>query len=104
MGFLSTLTRTQAAAVERRWKSAYQTQRRRIRPHAPDVRDIFRSPEMVRRRCTQMTLSDHLNKYTLSNFGEDVQFTAPVSADSISINHPVSMQSTQEAPSTLTFE
>lgn len=52
-GFLSTLTRTQAAAVERRVKSAYQTQRRRNRQHVPDVRDIFRSPEMVRRnKCT----------------------------------------------------
>lgn len=56
------------------------------------------------RRCTQMTLSDHFSKYTLSNFGEHVQFTTPMSADSISINHPVSMQSTQEVPSTLIFE
>lgn len=56
MGFLSTLTRTQAAAVERRVKSAYQTQRRRNRQHVPDVRDIFRSAEMVRSRCTQMNL------------------------------------------------
>ncbi|CAG01804.1 unnamed protein product, partial [Tetraodon nigroviridis] len=45
MGFLSTLTRTQAAAVERRVKSAYQTQRRRNRQNVPDVRDIFRPPE-----------------------------------------------------------
>lgn len=64
MGFLSTLTRTQAAAVERRVKSAYQTQRRRNRQHVPDVRDIFRSAERVRSRCTQMTLSGHLNRYT----------------------------------------
>lgn len=75
MGFLSTLTRTQAAAVERRVKSAYQTQRRRNRQHVPDVRDIFRSAEMVRSRCTQMTLSEPLNRYTLSNFDEHVQFT-----------------------------
>lgn len=75
MGFLSTLTRTQAAAVERRVKSAYQTQRRRNRQHVPDVRDIFRSPEMVRRRCTPMTLSDPLTRYALSNFGEHAHFT-----------------------------
>ncbi|TWW69019.1 Protein sel-1 -like protein 1 [Takifugu flavidus] len=46
VGFLSTLTRTQAAAVERRVKSAYQTQRRRNRQHVPDVRDIFKPPRM----------------------------------------------------------
>lgn len=43
--FLSTLTRTQAAAVERR---VQQTLRRRNRQHVPDVRDIFRPPEKVR--------------------------------------------------------
>lgn len=48
--FLSTLTRTQAAAVERRVTSLQQTLlRRRNRQHAPDVRDIFRPPEKVRR-------------------------------------------------------
>lgn len=50
--FLSTLTRTQAAAVERRVKSLQQTLRRRNRQHVPDVRDIFRPPEQVRRRTT----------------------------------------------------
>ncbi|XP_013883179.1 rho GTPase-activating protein 18 isoform X2 [Austrofundulus limnaeus] len=41
--FLSTLTRTQAAAVERRVTSLHQTLlRRRNRQHLPDVRDIFR--------------------------------------------------------------
>ncbi|KAM6915116.1 rho GTPase-activating protein 18 [Xenentodon cancila] len=44
--FLSTLTRTQAAAVERRVTSLQQTLlRRRNRQHFPDVRDIFRPPE-----------------------------------------------------------
>ncbi|XP_030201909.1 rho GTPase-activating protein 18 isoform X1 [Gadus morhua] len=42
--FLSTLTRAQAAAVERRVVSL-QTLKRRNRQHAPDVRDIFRAPE-----------------------------------------------------------
>lgn len=70
MGFLSTLTRTQAAAVERRVKSAYQTQRRRNRQHVPDVRDIFKSPGMVRRRRTQMTLKDHLSRFTMFHFGD----------------------------------
>ncbi|XP_041814332.1 rho GTPase-activating protein 18 isoform X3 [Chelmon rostratus] len=43
--FLSTLTRTQAAAVERRVASLHQTLlRRRNRQHVPDVRDIFRPP------------------------------------------------------------
>lgn len=71
VGFLSTLTRTQAAAVERRVKSAYQTQRRRNRQHVPDVRDIFKSPQMVRRnKRTQTTLNDHLNSCTLSNFAD----------------------------------
>lgn len=46
--FLSTLTRTQAAAVERRVASLQQTLRRRNRQHVPDVRDIFRPPEKVR--------------------------------------------------------
>ncbi|XP_077408381.1 rho GTPase-activating protein 18 isoform X2 [Vanacampus margaritifer] len=43
--FLSTLTRAQAAAVERRLTSLQQTLRRRNRQHLPDVRDIFRLPE-----------------------------------------------------------
>ncbi|XP_041832209.1 rho GTPase-activating protein 18 [Melanotaenia boesemani] len=43
--FLSTLTRTQAAAVERRVTSFQQTLRRRNRQHLPDVRDIFGPPE-----------------------------------------------------------
>ncbi|KAG7240314.1 hypothetical protein INR49_027125 [Caranx melampygus] len=43
--FLSTLTRTQAAAVERRVTLLQQTLRRRNRQHVPDVRDIFRPPE-----------------------------------------------------------
>lgn len=41
--FLSTLTRTQAAAIERRLTTLQQTLRRRNRQHVPDVRDIFRS-------------------------------------------------------------
>lgn len=45
--FLSTLTRTQAAAVERRMASFQQTLRRRNRQHVPDVRDIFRAPDKV---------------------------------------------------------
>ncbi|XP_061901096.1 rho GTPase-activating protein 18 isoform X2 [Entelurus aequoreus] len=45
--FLSTLTRTQAAAVERRVASLQQTLRRRNRQHLPDVRDIFRQPEKL---------------------------------------------------------
>ncbi|XP_037305168.2 rho GTPase-activating protein 18 isoform X1 [Pungitius pungitius] len=44
--FLSTLTRSQVAAVERRVTSLQQTLlRRRNRQHVPDVRDIFRPPE-----------------------------------------------------------
>ncbi|XP_056260936.1 rho GTPase-activating protein 18 isoform X2 [Seriola aureovittata] len=44
--FLSTLTRTQAAAVERRVTTLQQTLlRRRNRQHVPDVRDIFRPSE-----------------------------------------------------------
>lgn len=44
--FLSTLTRTQAAAVQRRVTTLQQTLlRRRNRQHVPDVRDIFRPPE-----------------------------------------------------------
>ncbi|XP_056150454.1 rho GTPase-activating protein 18 isoform X2 [Lampris incognitus] len=46
--FLSTLTRTQVAAVERRVTSLQQTLlRRRNRQHVPDVRDIFRPSEKV---------------------------------------------------------
>ncbi|XP_072305626.1 rho GTPase-activating protein 18-like [Eucyclogobius newberryi] len=40
--FLSTLTRSQAAAIDRR---VQQTLRRRNRQHVPDVRDIFRPPD-----------------------------------------------------------
>ncbi|XP_077442789.1 rho GTPase-activating protein 18 isoform X5 [Stigmatopora argus] len=43
--FLSTLTRAQAAAVERRLTTLQQTLRRRNRQQLPDVRDIFRPPE-----------------------------------------------------------
>ncbi|CAI5683394.1 unnamed protein product [Oreochromis niloticus] len=43
--FLSTLTRTQAAAVERRVASVQQTLRRRNRQQLPNVRDIFRPPD-----------------------------------------------------------
>ncbi|CAL1585957.1 unnamed protein product [Knipowitschia caucasica] len=43
--FLSTLTRSQAAAIERRLTSLQQTLRRKNRQHVPDVRDIFRPPE-----------------------------------------------------------
>lgn len=60
--FLSTLTRSQAAAVERRMASFQQTLRRRNRQHVPDVRDIFRPPQKVHRctwthRHTPLTLS-----------------------------------------------
>ncbi|XP_029352664.1 rho GTPase-activating protein 18 isoform X2 [Echeneis naucrates] len=49
--FLSTLTRTQAAAVERRVTSLQQTLlRRRNRQHVPDVRDIFRPLEKDEQR------------------------------------------------------
>uniref|UniRef100_A0A3B3TYC3 Rho GTPase activating protein 18 n=1 Tax=Poecilia latipinna TaxID=48699 RepID=A0A3B3TYC3_9TELE len=48
--FLSTLTRTQAAAVQLRVSSYQQTLlRRRNRQHLPDVRDIFRPPEKSNR-------------------------------------------------------
>ncbi|XP_056620884.1 rho GTPase-activating protein 18 isoform X1 [Triplophysa dalaica] len=41
--FLSTLTRTQAAAVQRRVETLNQTLRKRNKPHSvPDVRDIFK--------------------------------------------------------------
>lgn len=40
---LSTLTRTQAAAVERRVETLKQTLRKRNKPYSvPDVRDIFK--------------------------------------------------------------
>ncbi|XP_054474618.1 rho GTPase-activating protein 18 isoform X2 [Anoplopoma fimbria] len=46
--FLSTLTRSQVAAIERRVTSLQQTLlRRRNRQHVPDVRDIFRPPEKL---------------------------------------------------------
>ncbi|XP_076872704.1 rho GTPase-activating protein 18 isoform X2 [Brachyhypopomus gauderio] len=45
MVLLSTLTRTQAAAVERRVETLNQTLRKRSKPYSvPNVRDIFRSP------------------------------------------------------------
>ncbi|KAM8827247.1 rho GTPase-activating protein 18 isoform 2-T2 [Synchiropus picturatus] len=47
--FLSTLTRTQKAAVERRLTTLQTLQRRHNRQHNhPDVRDIFRPPEKVK--------------------------------------------------------
>lgn len=52
--FLSTLTRTQAAAVQLRVSSYQQTLlRRRNRQHFPDVRDIFRPHEKVIRWTSQ---------------------------------------------------
>ncbi|XP_061097918.1 rho GTPase-activating protein 18 isoform X1 [Conger conger] len=43
--FLSTLTRTQAAAVERRVETVHQTLRKKNKQHhVPDVRDIFKPP------------------------------------------------------------
>uniref|UniRef100_A0A3P9C4C9 Rho GTPase activating protein 18 n=1 Tax=Maylandia zebra TaxID=106582 RepID=A0A3P9C4C9_9CICH len=53
--FLSTLTRTQAAAVERRVASVQQTLRRRNRQQLPDVRDIFRHPDKVSRSTLCLT-------------------------------------------------
>ncbi|XP_036405064.1 rho GTPase-activating protein 18 [Megalops cyprinoides] len=45
MALLSTLTRTQAAAVERRVETLCQTLRKKNRQHhVPDVRDIFKLP------------------------------------------------------------
>ncbi|KAL6485508.1 hypothetical protein MHYP_G00049000, partial [Metynnis hypsauchen] len=45
MVLLSTLTRTQAAAVEKRVETLKQTLRKRNKPHSvPDVRDIFKPP------------------------------------------------------------
>jgi len=58
--FLSTLTRSQVAAVERRVTSLQQTLlRRRNRHCVPDVRDIFRPPEKVRGRT-------HTHTHTLT--------------------------------------
>uniref|UniRef100_A0A8D3A5J9 Rho GTPase activating protein 18 n=1 Tax=Scophthalmus maximus TaxID=52904 RepID=A0A8D3A5J9_SCOMX len=61
--FLSTLTRTQAAAVERRVTTVQQTLlRRRNRQHVPDVRDIFRPPEknfkLLRDKTGQTRIGD----------------------------------------------
>ncbi|KAJ8355962.1 hypothetical protein SKAU_G00187560 [Synaphobranchus kaupii] len=43
--FLSTLTRTQAAAVEKRVETLHQTLRKKNKQyHVPDVRDIFKPP------------------------------------------------------------
>lgn len=52
---LSTLTRTQAAAVERRVETLKQTLRKRNKPYSvPDVREIFKpSPD------SQSKVSDH---------------------------------------------
>uniref|UniRef100_A0AAY5KQF5 Rho-GAP domain-containing protein n=1 Tax=Esox lucius TaxID=8010 RepID=A0AAY5KQF5_ESOLU len=46
MVLLSTLTRTQAAAVEKRVETLHQTLRKRNKQHhVPDVRDIFKLPD-----------------------------------------------------------
>uniref|UniRef100_A0A3Q3WWS9 Rho-GAP domain-containing protein n=1 Tax=Mola mola TaxID=94237 RepID=A0A3Q3WWS9_MOLML len=60
--FLSTLTRIQAAAVERRVTSLQQTLRRRNR-HVPDVRDIFRPPKKVWRRTRTQRKSYSINSH-----------------------------------------
>lgn len=52
--FLATLTRTQAAAIERRLTTLQQTLRRRNRQHVPDVRDIFRPPEKQDREPSKL--------------------------------------------------
>uniref|UniRef100_A0A673BBS3 Rho-GAP domain-containing protein n=1 Tax=Sphaeramia orbicularis TaxID=375764 RepID=A0A673BBS3_9TELE len=65
--FLSTLTRTQAAAVERRVTSLQQTLRRRNRQHVPDVRDIFRPPEKVRNKTeTELNVEVSFSEQALS--------------------------------------
>ncbi|XP_057679468.1 rho GTPase-activating protein 18 isoform X2 [Corythoichthys intestinalis] len=56
--FLSTLTRAQAAAVERRLTTLQQTLRRRNRQHLPNVRDIFRPPEKNKEPCEVQELSE----------------------------------------------
>uniref|UniRef100_A0A8C7S0H5 Rho GTPase activating protein 18 n=1 Tax=Oncorhynchus mykiss TaxID=8022 RepID=A0A8C7S0H5_ONCMY len=54
MGLLSTLTRTQAAAVEKRVEKLQQTLRKRNKQHqVPDVRDIFKLPGTPESKVSQ---------------------------------------------------
>ncbi|KAL7889053.1 hypothetical protein AOLI_G00040270 [Acnodon oligacanthus] len=75
MVLLSTLTRTQAAAVEKRVETLKQTLRKRNKPYSvPDVRDIFKPPPSLDTKqdaeSTSTEGSEHRKKEAASS-GED---------------------------------
>ncbi|XP_067272783.1 rho GTPase-activating protein 18 isoform X2 [Pseudorasbora parva] len=78
MALLSTLTRTQAAAVERRVETLKQTLRKRNKPYSvPDVREIFKPPPAAQSKdeaeSTERSGSGKLEEEGLGNgAGPDV--------------------------------
>ncbi|XP_073673021.1 rho GTPase-activating protein 18-like [Garra rufa] len=76
---LSTLTRTQAAAVERRVETLKQTLRKRNKPYAvPDVREIFKpSPDSQSKDEAESTERSGSNKQEVEGLGNGVEPGAP---------------------------
>lgn len=68
--FLSTLTRTQAAAIERRLSTLQQTLRRRNRSHVPDCRDIFRPPDTEEPKPSEVNGGTENKAKDVSSAGE----------------------------------
>lgn len=58
MVFLSTLTRTQSAAVQKRIDTVRQTLRKKNKHHQiPDVRDVFKQPAVPKEKvCTSCSI------------------------------------------------
>uniref|UniRef100_A0A3Q4BJ45 Rho-GAP domain-containing protein n=1 Tax=Mola mola TaxID=94237 RepID=A0A3Q4BJ45_MOLML len=84
--FLSTLTRIQAAAVERRVTSLQQTLRRRNR-HVPDVRDIFRPPKKVWRRTRTQRKSYSINSHVSTQTETETELNVEVAFSEQALNY-----------------
>ncbi|XP_055005617.1 rho GTPase-activating protein 18 [Boleophthalmus pectinirostris] len=86
--FLSTLTRSQAAAIERR---VAQTLRRRNRQHVPDVRDIFRPPEQHEKELVKTSEvngeSDKEKKDVSSTTEADTELNVEVAFSEQALNY-----------------
>lgn len=101
--FLSTLTRTQAAAIQRRLSSVQQTLRRRNRSHVPDCRDIFRPPDTEDSKPSEVNGGTENKPKDASTAGEtetelNVEVAFSEQALSSRENHQVLRKSTSLGP------
>uniref|UniRef100_A0AAY4DWI5 Rho-GAP domain-containing protein n=1 Tax=Denticeps clupeoides TaxID=299321 RepID=A0AAY4DWI5_9TELE len=79
MVLLSTLTRTQAAAVEKRVETLKQTLRKRNRPHhVPDVRDIFKQPTVEGEQLSHVSKPSSRSENRKGDAVPDENGAAPV--------------------------